>query len=58
MQANVGDQILMAVHGREQSAEVVEVRGADGEPPYLVRFPDGREQLVYPGPNDRVTPSA
>ncbi|MEU0402561.1 DUF1918 domain-containing protein [Streptomyces sp. NPDC006197] len=58
MQANVGDRIIMAVHGREQSAEVVEVRGTDGSPPYLVRFPDGREQLVYPGPDTQVTPGA
>jgi uncharacterized protein DUF1918 len=31
--------------------EIVEVRGTAGAPPYLVRFPDGRETLVFPGPD-------
>jgi len=40
MRAVVGDQLH--IHGRvvgqpEQTAEVVEVRGRDGSPPYLVR---------------------
>ena len=54
MRANVGDRLL--VHGRtvgqrEQVAEVVEVRGRDGAPPFLVRYPDGHEALVFPGPD-------
>ncbi|WP_236796771.1 DUF1918 domain-containing protein [Amycolatopsis sp. GM8] len=52
MRATVGDRIL--VHGRtvgsgEQQGEIVEVRGQNGEPPYLVRFADGHESLFYPG---------
>ena len=27
----------------------VEVRGEDGGPPYLVRFDDGHETLLFPG---------
>ncbi|WP_082875877.1 DUF1918 domain-containing protein [Nocardia pseudobrasiliensis] len=59
MRANVGDRIL--VHGRavgmpEQTGEIIEVRGADGSPPYLVRFGDGRESLVFPGPDCVVRP--
>ncbi|SFQ23634.1 protein of unknown function [Amycolatopsis arida] len=52
MRARVGDEIL--VHGRivgsgEQRGEIIEVRGDDGQPPYLVRFSDGHEGLVVPG---------
>ncbi len=59
MRANVGDEIL--VHSRavgmpEQTGEIIEVRGADGAPPYLVRFGDGRESLVFPGPDCVVRP--
>jgi hypothetical protein len=54
MHAQVGDRLH--VHGRtvgnpDQLGEIVEVRGQDGAPPYLVRFPDGRETLVFPGPD-------
>jgi hypothetical protein len=57
MHATVGDKIL--VHGRtvgsgEQHGEIVEVRGEDGQPPYLVRFADGHEGLVYPGSDSEV----
>lgn len=52
MQAQVGDRLHM--HGRtvgikDRVAEIIDVRGQHGEPPYLVRFPDGHESLVYPG---------
>jgi hypothetical protein len=33
------------------TGEIVEVRGAGGEPPYLVRFDDGHTALVFPGPD-------
>jgi hypothetical protein len=54
MRALTGDRLH--VHGRnvgnpDHVGEIVEVRGADGGPPYLVRFPDGREILVFPGPD-------
>ncbi len=54
MRAKVGDRLR--VHGRtvgdiERIGEIVEVRGSDGEPPYLVRFDDGHETLVFPGPD-------
>jgi hypothetical protein len=57
MHAGVGDEIQ--VHGRtvgsaEQRGEILEVRGPDGAPPYLVRFADGHEALVYPGPDCEV----
>lgn len=60
MHANVGD--MLVVHGHvvgqaNRKAEIVEIRGAGGTPPYLVRFDDGHEQLVYPGPDAVIEPS-
>jgi hypothetical protein len=37
--------------------EIVEVRGADGGPPYLVRYEDGHEAVVFPGPDAVVEPA-
>lgn len=52
MQASVGDRLH--IHSRtvgmsDRIGEIVEVRGEDGQPPYLVRFTDGHETLVFPG---------
>ena len=52
MRASVGDKLH--VHGRvvgtpDQMSEIIEIRGRDGEPPYLVRHEDGHEALVFPG---------
>lgn len=54
MMANVGDRLL--VHGHivgqgDRHGEIVEVRGPEGTPPYVVRYDDGHESLVYPGPD-------
>jgi Domain of unknown function (DUF1918) len=54
MQARVGDRLR--VHGRtvghaDHSAEIVEVRGADGGPPFVVRYADGHTAVVFPGPD-------
>jgi hypothetical protein len=38
-------------------AEIIEVRHNDGTPPYLVRFTDGHEALIFPGPDCLVTDS-
>ncbi len=38
----------------DRTGEITEVRGANGEPPYLVHFEDGHEGLVYPGPDTVV----
>jgi hypothetical protein len=54
MQATVGDRVHIkgrAAGMREHVGEILEVRGPEGEPPYLVRFADGHESLVYPGPD-------
>lgn len=57
MHASVGDVLL--VHGRivgqhDRTAEVIEVLGPDGGPPYRVRFEDGHETLMSPGPDTVV----
>lgn len=54
MQARVGDRLH--VHGNavgqpDHTGEIIEVRGLEGEPPYFVRFDDGHEGLVFPGPD-------
>ncbi len=54
MQAAVGDRLH--VHGNivghpDRVGEIVEVHGAGGEPPFLVRFDDGHTGLVFPGPD-------
>ena len=53
MKAQKGDRIILAAKHTDQptrDGEVIEVRGADGGPPYLVRWTDGHTGLMYPGP--------
>ncbi|WP_028655274.1 DUF1918 domain-containing protein [Nocardioides sp. J54] len=60
MQAKVGDRLVVESHSDSQhrrEAEVVEVRGHDGAPPYLVRWADGHESLAFPGPDAHVVPA-
>ena len=57
MHASVGDRLI--VHGthvddKGKDGEILEVRGKNGEPPYLVRWEDGHEGLVFPGPDATV----
>jgi Domain of unknown function (DUF1918) len=58
MYAAKGDRLV--VHGphvgdHDRDAEVLEVRGADGGPPYLVRWgDDGHESLLFPGPDTTI----
>jgi hypothetical protein len=60
MRAHPGDHIILApptVDAPMREGEVVEARGEQGAPPYLVRWDDGHEGLLYPGPGSvlRVT---
>ncbi|KRV50298.1 hypothetical protein AQ490_14395 [Wenjunlia vitaminophila] len=57
MHANVGDKLC--THGRtvgqkDRVGEIIEVLGRDGGPPYRVRFDDGHETLISPGPDTVV----
>lgn len=61
MRAKVGDRLHVFGHTvgeRDRIGEIIEVRGTDGGPPYLVRFDDGQERLVFPGPDAVVKPKA
>ena len=58
MRASVGDRLVIKGHvlGQpERDGEILEVRGADGGPPYLVRWDDdGHVGLLFPGPDAEV----
>ena len=50
--ASPGDRIV--IHGHRlgeapRDAEVLEVLGEDGAPPYRVRWEDGHEAEIFPG---------
>ena len=45
---------MEAVGQARKVGEVLEVRGPNGEPPYLVRWTDGHEGLMFPGPDAHV----
>jgi hypothetical protein len=53
MRASVGDRLVIKGHhvgDPDRDAEILEVRGADGGPPYIVRWDDtGHETLFFPG---------
>jgi Domain of unknown function (DUF1918) len=59
MNAHRGDMLLM--HGRivgqhDRVGEIVDVLGHRGEPPYRVKFEDGHECVMSPGPDSVVRP--
>jgi hypothetical protein len=59
MEAMTGDKIC--IHGNtvghpDTHGEIIEVHGNAGEPPYLVRFPDGHTRLLFPGPDAVIVP--
>jgi Domain of unknown function (DUF1918) len=55
MRGTVGDQLVVRsrhLRSYERRGEIVEVRGADGGPPFVVRWePDGSLGLFFPGPD-------
>jgi hypothetical protein len=60
MHATIGDRLHVhsnSVGARDRVGEILEVRGANGAPPYRVRYPDGHESLVFPGPDCVVEPA-
>jgi hypothetical protein len=58
MQAMAGDHLLVHNHHvgeRDREAVILEVRGEDGAPPFVVRWSDTeQEALVFPGPDAEV----
>lgn len=60
MLANVGDRIVIKGHRvgePDRDCEILEVHGADGGPPYVVRWGEsGHETLFFPGADAAVVP--
>lgn len=58
MYAKIGDWLVVQSHSDDQHvqrAQIIEVHGADGTPPYLIRWlDDDREVLTFPGPDAQV----
>ncbi len=61
MHASPGDRIVIGsqrVGTPERQCDVLECRGSDGGPPYVVRWrDDGHEGLYFPGPGAVVQPA-
>ena len=60
MHATIGDRLHVhsnAVGASDRVGEILEVRGRNGAPPYRVRYPDGHESLVFPGPDCVIEPA-
>jgi hypothetical protein len=57
MHAQLGDHVVVegkTVDMPRKEGEVIEVKGQDGTPPYVVRWTDGHEGLVFPGPDAHI----
>jgi hypothetical protein len=58
MKAKIGDRIVVGGNRAGQAGRhcvVLEVRGANGEPPYVVRWSESeREDLYFPGSDASV----
>lgn len=52
LHAQPGDRLVVRAHHQGQAprdAEVLEVLGEDGGPPFRVRWDDGSEAEIFPG---------
>lgn len=52
--AHVGDHLIVRSRqgAPDRDAVIIEIRGENGGPPFLVRWSDdGHEGLLFPGPN-------
>ena len=58
MRAHKGDRLVIHAHHigePDRCAEVIEVSGPAGGPPYLLRWDDdGHESLYFPGPDAQI----
>lgn len=58
--AKSGDHLIIRGHRvgePEREAEIIEVCGDDGGPPFVVRWMDGHESRIYPGSDAVVRPA-
>jgi len=61
MKANVGDRIVVRGHqvgNPNRDGVILEVHGADGGPPFVVRWSDGHEGMFFPGSDATVEHAA
>ncbi len=62
MHAKTGDKILVPgrrVGDPERSGVIIDVRGSDGAPPYMVRWDnDPGEHMIFPGSNAILMPTS
>lgn len=52
LKASPGDRLVVHGHHQgepERDGEILEVRGENGRPPYVVRWEDGVVSTLYPG---------
>ena len=59
VRAKVGDQLVIEsnkVDSPRKVGEILEVQGDDGAPPYVVKWADGHEGVMYPGADAHVVP--
>ena len=59
MKAKIGDRLVL--HGihvgdSRRTGIITAIQHSDGSPPYQVRWPDGHESFISPGPDARVEP--
>ena len=58
MKASIGDRLVVVaphIGGAVRDARVVELRNADGSPPYVVEWSDtGQRALYFPGSDGRI----
>jgi len=57
MRADAGDELIIKGHhvgDADRQAVIVEVRGGEGAPPYLVRWSDGHESVFFPSSDTLV----
>ena len=63
MQAAAGDRVVIRGHqvgGVQRTGLILEVRGENGAPPYIVRWDDDPEQhdhLFFPGSDADIEPA-
>lgn len=55
MRASVGDRLIIKSHHvgePDRDAEILEVRGPDGLPPWVIRWEDSDHEVLFtPGPD-------
>lgn len=57
MRADIGDELVVKGHhvgDKDREGTITEIHGKDGTPPYMVRWQDGHESLLFPSSDTLV----